>query len=97
MQLFQINQSEESSKITVNAHTASGQSHQQSIISAAHYNRIYSMSHLFYRVMVPEEFKVMDLKKRMRIMVQFNFTTQIAKEPNEPKRLKHLFTLHCGS
>ena len=54
------------------------------------------MSHLFW-VRVPEEFKVMDLKKRMRIMVQFNFITQIAKEPNEPKRLKHLFTLHCGS
>ena len=73
--------------------------HHQSITSAAHYILIYfySMSHLFYRVMVPEEFKVMDLKKRMRIVVQFNFTTQIAKEPNEPKRLKHLFTLHCGS
>ena len=72
MQLFQVNQSEESSKITINAHTISRQSHKQrSITSAAHYNRIYSysMSHLFYRVMVPEEFKVMDLKKRMRIMV----------------------------
>ena len=34
MQLFQINQSEESSKITINAHTTSGQLHQQSITSA---------------------------------------------------------------
>ena len=34
MQLFQIIQSEESSKITINAHITSGQLHQQSITSA---------------------------------------------------------------
>ena len=42
MQLFQINQSARSSKITINAYTTIGQLHQQSITSAAHYNRIYS-------------------------------------------------------
>ena len=42
MQLFQVNQSEESSKITINAHTISRQSHKRSITSAVHYNRIYS-------------------------------------------------------
>ena len=42
MQLFQINQSEESSKITINAHTTSCPLHQLPITSAAHYNRIYS-------------------------------------------------------
>ena len=38
-QLFYINQSEESSKININAHTTSCQ---LPITSAAHYNRIYS-------------------------------------------------------
>ena len=42
MQLFQINQSEEYSKINENAHTTCGQLHQQPITSAANYNRIYS-------------------------------------------------------
>ena len=40
--LFQINQSEESSKITINAHTTSCPLRQLPITSAAHYNRIYS-------------------------------------------------------
>ena len=42
-QLFQINQSEESSNMIINAHTTSCQSHQQSITSAVHYNRINSI------------------------------------------------------
>ena len=42
MQLFQINQSARSCKITINAYTTIGQLHQRSITSAAHYNRIYS-------------------------------------------------------
>ena len=37
MQLFQINQSEESSKITINAHTTSCPLHEQPITWAAHY------------------------------------------------------------
>ena len=41
-QLFQINQSEESGKITINAHTTIGQLHQHLITPAVHYNRIYS-------------------------------------------------------
>ena len=42
-QLFQVYQSEESSKIIINAQpSTSGQLHQRSIISAVHYNRIYS-------------------------------------------------------
>ena len=35
IQLFQINQSEESSKITINAHTIHGQLHQRSITTAS--------------------------------------------------------------
>ena len=42
MQLFHINQSSRSSKITINAHTTSCWLHQRSITSAVHYNRIYS-------------------------------------------------------
>ena len=41
-QLLKINQSEESSKINVNAHTTSCPLHQMPITSAAHYNHIYS-------------------------------------------------------
>ena len=63
MQLFQINQNEESSKITINAHTISCQSHKQrSITSAAHYNRIYStlspgsvtLADSYFRCGIPE-------------------------------------------
>ena len=42
-QLFQMNQSEESSKINKYALTTSGQLDQRSITSAVHYNRIYSI------------------------------------------------------
>ena len=35
MQLFQINQSEESSKISINAHTTCGQLHQRPITTAS--------------------------------------------------------------
>ena len=37
MQLFQINQSEESNKISINSHTNSGPLHEQPITLAAHY------------------------------------------------------------
>ena len=43
MQLFQINQSEDSSKITIMYDNPSGQLHQRSITSAFNYNRTYSM------------------------------------------------------
>ena len=42
MQLFQINQSEDSSKITIMYDNPSGQLHQQSITWAFNYNRTYS-------------------------------------------------------
>ena len=42
MQLFQINQSEDSSKITIMFNNPSGQFHQCSITSAFNYNRTYS-------------------------------------------------------
>ena len=45
MQLFQINQSEDSSKITIMFDNPSGQFHQRSITSAFNYNRTYSNSH----------------------------------------------------
>ena len=44
IQLFQINQSEDSSKITIMYDNPSGQLHQRSITSAFNYNRTYSMS-----------------------------------------------------
>ena len=55
MQLFQINQSARSSKITINAHTTIGQLDQRSITSAAHYNRIYSThpGRIYERHVVP--------------------------------------------
>ena len=40
MQLLQINQSEDSSKITIMSDTTYGQLHQRSIASASNYNRI---------------------------------------------------------
>ena len=40
MQLFQINQSEDSSKITIMSDTTCGQLHQHPITSASNYNRI---------------------------------------------------------
>ena len=40
MQLFQINQSEDSSKITIMSDTTCGQLHQRPITSASNYNRI---------------------------------------------------------
>ena len=43
MQLFQINQSEDSSKITIMYNNPSGQLHQRSITSAFNYNRTYSI------------------------------------------------------
>ena len=46
-QLFQINQSEESGKITINAHATSSQLHKRSITSAVHYNRIYSIFFIY--------------------------------------------------
>ena len=42
MQLFQINQSEESSKITIMSDTTCSQFHQRPITSASNYNRTYS-------------------------------------------------------
>ena len=55
MQLFQINQSKESSKNTINAHTTSGRLHQRSITSSVHYNRIYSIlrSNILFVTAVP--------------------------------------------
>ena len=44
MQLFQINQSEESSKITINAHTPSCPLHELPITWAAHY-RCFTLDH----------------------------------------------------
>ena len=38
MRLFQVNQSEESSKITINVHTTSGQLHPLSITTASTYS-----------------------------------------------------------
>ena len=40
MQLFQINQSEDSSKITIMSNTPCVQLHQRTITSASNYNRI---------------------------------------------------------
>ena len=40
MQLFQINQSEDSSKISIMSDTNCGQLHQRPITSASNYNRI---------------------------------------------------------
>ena len=47
MQLFQINQSEDSSKITIMYDNPSGQLHQRSITSAFNYNRTYSTSSMY--------------------------------------------------
>ena len=44
MQLFQINQSEDSSKITIMYYNPSGQLHQRSITSVFNYNRTYSIT-----------------------------------------------------
>ena len=42
MQLFQINQSEDSSKITIKFNNTCNQLHQRSVTSAINYNRTYS-------------------------------------------------------
>ena len=42
MQLFQINQSEDSSKITIKFNNTCDQLHQRSVTSAINYNRTYS-------------------------------------------------------
>ena len=47
MQLFQINQSEDSSKITVMSDTTCGQLHQRPITSAFNYNHITLPQPLF--------------------------------------------------
>ena len=50
MQLFQINQSEDSSKITIMYDNPSGQLHQRSITRAFNYNRTYSTQYIDIRI-----------------------------------------------
>ena len=52
MQLFQINQSEDSSKITIMYDNPSGQLHQRSITWAFNYMSVQLQPHLLYRMLM---------------------------------------------
>ena len=78
MQLFQINQSEDSSKITIKFNNTCDQLHQRSVTSAINYNRTYSITEDTYRGLSENisldsvgEGKVTNNSQKCRVMCRY--------------------------